>query len=357
MCDVFKSRRDKAQRYVNLKAKSKACDVYSDFRDVLARKDIDAIAISTPDHWHVPLSLLGLAAGKDVFCEKPTLTITQGRQLVNTVKKHNAVFQAGIEDRSVLEYHRMAQIVRNGGIGKLQSIEVVLPEGELFAKEEETPVPQDLSWNMWLGPAPYVPYSPKRTNRQAWRNIRDYSGGKLTDWGAHLIDTAQVANFSEHSSPVKVHGKGVVPTDAMNSVPRTYDIQYEYANGVKMRVQSGSVELKFIGSAGWIGNKGWRGKVVASNPKILEQVWPTEKDKLWPRPPLEHRNFLDSVKSRKTTTYAAEDLHRLSTTMHLGAISMELDRALTWNPKSEAFKDDVQANALRSREERDWEKA
>jgi myo-inositol 2-dehydrogenase / D-chiro-inositol 1-dehydrogenase len=132
VCDVFKSRRDKAQRYVNLKAKSKTCDVYSDFRDVLARKDIDAIAISTPDHWHVPLSLLGLAAGKDVFCEKPTLTIAQGRQLVNTVKKHNAVFQAGIEDRSVLEYHRMAQIVRIGGIGKLQSIEVVLPEGERF---------------------------------------------------------------------------------------------------------------------------------------------------------------------------------------------------------------------------------
>ena len=354
VCDVFESRRRKALTYVEVKSKSNACKSYGDFREVLERKDIDAVAISTPDHWHVPLSLLGLKAGKDVFCEKPTLTIAEGRELVNTVEKHKAVFQAGIEDRSVDVYHRMCQIVRNGGIGKLQRMDVVLPDGEFFAKEKTAPVPKELDWNLWLGPAPFVPYSPMRTNRQAWRNIRDYSGGKLTDWGAHLIDSAQVANNAESSGPVRVHGKGVIPENAMNTVPRTYDIHYTYANGVEMRVKSGGVAIRLEGTDGWIGNKGWRGKLAASSPSILKQAWPVDKDRIWSRPPLEHRNFLDCVKSRKLTTYNAEQLHRLSTVMHIGNIAMELGRTLDWDPKSESFKD-ADANALRSRKSRDWE--
>lgn len=355
VCDVFKSRREKAKQYVNIKSSSKDCQTYNDFREVLARKDIDAVAISTPDHWHVPASLMALEAGKDVFCEKPSLTIEQGRTLVNAVTKHKAVFQAGIEDRSVPEYHRMAQIARNGGIGKLKHMHVVLLGGTHYAKEEAVPVPEELDWNLWLGPAPFAPYTPKRTERQAWRNIRDYSGGKLTDWGAHLIDTAQVANFAESTGPVEVQGKGVIPQNAMNSVPISYDIDYTYANGVTMKVKSGGVELRLEGTDGWVANKGWRGKVQASSPKILEKQWTGDADKIWARPPLEHRNFLDCVKSRKSTTYNAEQLHRLSTAMHIANISMEQGRKLKWDPETEKFNDNS-ANALRSRDERDWAK-
>ncbi len=357
VCDVFADRCKKAQHYVRLKSKSDACQTYADFRDILERKDIDAVVISTPDHWHVPMSLMALRAGKDVFCEKPTLTIAEGRELVNTVDKHKAVYQAGIEDRSVPEYHRMCQIVRNGGIGKLQHMDVVLPPGDLYVKESPTPVPPGLDWNLWLGPAPFAPYTPKRTDRQAWRNIRDYSGGKLTDWGAHLIDSAQVANFAEHSGPVAVHGKGEIPKGAMNSVPRTYDLHYTYANGVTMRVRSGSVSLRMEGSAGWVANKGWRGKLQASSPSVLEASWPAEKDRLWVRPAYEHRNFLDCIKSRKTTTYSPEDVHRLSTAMHIGNIAMELGRKLKWDPKTESFEGDQPANDLRARESRDWANA
>ncbi|MEX2213063.1 MAG: Gfo/Idh/MocA family oxidoreductase [Phycisphaeraceae bacterium] len=354
VCDVYASRAEKAQRYVKSRDKSEDCKTYSDFREVLARKDIDAVVISTPDHWHVPLSLAAARAGKDVFCEKPTLTIAEGRELVNVMKQHDVVYQAGLEDRATDEYHRMAQIVRNGGIGTLQSIDVYLPEGTLYKKEEPAPVPADLNWNLWLGPAPFAPYSPRRTEPQAWRNIRDYSGGKLTDWGAHLLDTALVANFAQHTGPVEVSGKGEVPANAMNSVPSNYDISYRFANGVTLRVRSGKVAIRFEGSAGWVGNQGWRTRLEASSPEILKMQWPSDKDRLWARPPLEHRNFLDCVKSRKATTYPPEDIHRLSTTMHLANIAMELGRKLTWDPKTEAFKDNDAANVLRSRESRQW---
>jgi len=357
VCDVYAKRRASAQNYVRIKSGKEDCKSYADFREILARKDIDAVVISTPDHWHVPLSLLALKAGKDVFCEKPTLTIAEGRELVDTVNEHKAVYQAGIEDRSVPEYHRMCQVVLNGGIGKLRFMDVGLPAGSLFTKEKPAPVPKDLDYNMWLGPAPFKPYTPKRTDRQAWRNIRDYSGGKFTDWGAHLIDTAQVANAAEQSGPVEAHGKGEIPKNAMNTVPSTYEVHYKYANGVEMQVKSGPVRIRLEGDKGWIGNEGWRGKLKASSDAILKATWPAEKDKIWARPPLEHRNFLDCIKSRKTTTYSPEDVHRLSTVMHIGNIAMELGRKLRWDPQSEAFKDDKRANELRSRESRDWENA
>ncbi len=356
VCDVFKSRMKRAADAVNKKYKSNGCRQIPDFRNVLADKSIDAVIISTPDHWHVPISLLALDAGKDVFCEKPTLTIAEGRELVYKVKKHNAIFQTGLEDRSVIYYHKMAEIVRNGGIGKLKAISVTLPAGENFAYEKPEKPPADLNYPMWLGPAPYAPYSRTRTGAQQWRNIRDYSGGKLTDWGAHLIDTANVANFAELSGPVEVHGKGHTPKNAMTTVPTKYNIDYKYANGVTMNVKSGGVAIRFDGTDGWVGNKGWRGRLKASSDDILRKKYPREGNKLWPLPTSEHRDFLACVKSRKRTTYTAEDLHRLSTVMHIGNISMELGRKLKWDPKTESF-DDSAANKLRARESRDdWKK-
>ena len=355
VCDVFKSRQRSARDLIDKTYGQRGCRTFDDFRDLLASKDIDAVVISTPDHWHVPISIAALEAGKDVFCEKPTLTISEGRDLVNAVKRRKAIFQTGLEDRSIPQYHRLCQAVRNGGIGKLKHMEVELPVHTKVYKEEKTAPPADLDWNMWLGPAPWAEFSPQRIDWMGWRMIRDYSGGILTDWGAHLVDSALVANFSERSGPMEVQGKGAIPEGVMNTAKQTFDVRYKFENGVTMRVKSGGVRLRFEGEEGWCGNDGWRGEPKAHDANLFKTQ--RNPDRIWPLPPYEHRNFLDSVKSRKPTTYTAEDLHRLSTTLHLGAISMELERRLTWNPDKEAFVNDPKADALRRRESRDWTKS
>ena len=356
VCDVFASRRARARKAVDEHYGAPGCREFADFRELIARPELDVVVISTPDHWHVPMALIAIAAGKKVFCEKPTLTIAQGRELADAVAQRKAVFATGLEDRSVIQYHKLAEIVRNGGIGKLERIKVGLPVKPLFPIEEPAPVPADLNYELWLGPAPFRPYTPQLTDAQVWRQIRDFSGGSLTDWGAHLIDTAQVANFAEDSGPVAVRGKGVIPPSSVNTVPQTYDITYTYANGVTLEVTSSEPSIRFEGSDGWVGNKGWLGRLEASNPDVLRRTYDPATNKLWPRRPREHRDFLDCLKNGQPPMYTAEALHRLSTVLHLGAIAMELERPLKWDPKAEAF-DDPQANALRTRAARDeWKK-
>jgi predicted dehydrogenase len=299
---------------------------------------------------------MALEAGKKVFCEKPTLTIAEGRELVQAVAHHRALFAAGLEDRSVIQYYKMAEVVRNGGIGRLERIKVGLALKPVFPREEPVPVPADLNYEMWLGPAPFRPYTPSLTDAQVWRQIRDFSGGSLTDWGAHLIDTAQVANFSENTSPVAVTGKGVIPPDSVNTVPRTYDLTYTYANGVVLEVTASEPSIRFEGTEGWIGNKGWLGRLEGSNLDVFRKVYDPATSKIWPRRLREHRDFLDSIKTGQPPMYTAEALHRLSTTLHLGAIAMEVGRPLRWDPEKESFNDDA-ANALRRRARRDdWKR-
>ena len=356
VCDVFASRRAKAREAVEKQYGAKGCAEIPDFRDLIARRDIDVVVISTPDHWHVPMALMALAAGKMVFCEKPTLTIAEGRELADAVAKRKAMFAVGLEDRSVIQYHKLAEVVRNGGIGRLERIKVGLPVKPVFPLEEPVPVPADLNYELWLGPAPHRPYTPTLTDAQVWRQIRDFSGGSLTDWGAHLIDTAQVANFAEASGPVAVTGRGVIPPNAINNVPQTFAITYTYANGVTLEVNSSQPSIRFEGSEGWVGNKGWLGRLEGSNVDVFRRTYDPATNKLWPRRPREHRDFLDSIKSGQPPMYTAEALQRLSTTLHLGAIAMELGRPLKWDPQSEKF-DDAQANALRQRPRRDdWKR-
>jgi len=355
VCDVFAGRRARARETVDAHYAAAGCKEIADFRDLIARKDIDAVVISTPDHWHVPISLLALEAGKDVFCEKPTLTIAEGRRLADTVARHKAVFQTGIEDRSVIYYYRMAELVRNGAIGQLKTIHVKLPAGTAFPVEQPAPIPADLNWDLWLGPAPFHPYTTTRTEAMHWRQVRDYSGGLLTDWGSHLLDKAQVANFAEESGPVEVEGVGQVPANSMATTFVTFKLRYRYANGVEMSVESGDVAIRFDGTEGWIGNHGWLGRLEGTSSELLRRKYPRQGNKIWPMPPNEQRNFLDCVKSRQPTTYTAEADQRLSTTMHIGNIAMELGRKLKWDPKSESFFGDEAANALRSRPARnDW---
>jgi predicted dehydrogenase len=356
VCDVFASRRAKARQTVDDKYRTKGCAEIADFRALLARPDIDVAVISTPDHWHVTMAQLALAAGKKVFCEKPTLTIAEGRALADDVARRRALFATALEDRSVIQYYKMAEVVRNGGIGKLQRIKVGLPTKPVVPREAPAPVPADLNYEMWLGPAPFRPYSPTLTDAQVWRQIRDFSGGSLTDWGAHLIDTAQVANFSEDSSPVAVTGRGVIPPDVMNTVPHTYQLTYTYANGVVLEVESSQPSIRLEGTEGWVGNKGWLGRLEASNMDVYRKTYDAATSKIWRMRPREHRDFLDCLKNGQPPMYTAEALHRLSTTLHLGAIAMELGRPLKWDPKQEKF-DEAPANALRTRARRDdWQR-
>ncbi len=353
VCDTFFHHRQLARKQVNARYGNSDCSTIADFRELLARPDLDAVAISTPDHWHVPMTEMALDAGKMVFCEKPTLTIAEGRRLADRVKRTGAMFCTGLEDRSVMHYFMMAQAVRNGAIGELKHIQVGLPIKPIYPIEDPAPVPAGFDYNMWLGPAPYRPYTPSLTHPQVWRQIRDFSGGSLTDWGAHLIDTAQVGNFAEHTAPVAVAGRGVIPPESMNSVPQTYKIDYTYANGVTMQVVSDQPSIRFEGSTGWVGNTGWRGKLESSDMEIYRRKYDPATSKIWPRPRTEHRNFLDVVKGEAEPTYDAESLHQLSTVMHLGAISMEIERPLKWDPLTESF-DYAEANALRTRPTRDW---
>jgi predicted dehydrogenase len=356
VCDVFASRRAKGRQAVDEKYGTTGCAEIADFRDLLARPDIDVAVISTPDHWHVEMAQMALAAGKKVFCEKPTLTIAEGRRLADDVAQRRAFFAAGLEDRSVIQYYKMAEVVRNGGIGKLQRIQVGLPTKPVIPREEPVPVPAELNYELWLGPAPYRPFTPTLTEPQVWRQIRDFSGGSLTDWGAHLVDTAQVANFSENSSPVAVTGKGIIPPNVMNTVPHTYELTYTYANGVVLEVTSSAPSIRLEGTEGWVGNQGWLGRLEASNLDVFRQTYDPATSKIWPRRPREHRDFLDCLKNGQPPMYTAEALHRLSTTLHLGAIAMELGRPLKWDPQAEKF-DDAQANALRTRARRDdWKR-
>jgi predicted dehydrogenase len=349
VCDVDRSQSNIAKEMVSKQYGNQDCAVYSDFREVLARPDIDAVMISTPDHWHVPIAIAAAKAGKDVECEKPTLTIEEGRRLVETMKRYNRVFQWSTEDRSVDVYHRMCELVRNGRIGKVHTIKVGLPSGPAEAGDPKPmPVPDGFDYNMWLGPAPWAPYTKGRCHWN-FRWIFDYSGGMLTDWGAHLLDGAQWGNDTEHTGPVAVEGKGVFWRDGLYNTAKDFHIEYTYANGVKLIVDSGTPSLRFEGSDGWIGNHGWRAKLQAQPASILSSVIGPDETHLYTCPQGEQRNFLDCVKSRQECYFPPEIGHRCFTIAHIGNIAMLLGRKLQWDPQAERFPNDDEANRMLGR--------
>ena len=355
VCDIDSERREKAKKIVDSTYQNTDCASYNDFREVLARPDIDAVMISTPDHWHVPISILAAQAGKDVICEKPTLTIQEGRILCDVVKKNNTMYQTSIEDRAIPVYHRMAELVRNGYIGELKKIIIRVPDDDVInlqpASTETQAVPLGFDYDMWLGPAPEAPYSPGRCHWN-FRWISDYSGGMLTDWGAHYVDTAQWANNSDHSGPISVGGKGEFLSGDIYNTANIFDLMYEYANGVTMQVYSGGTSIGFEGTEGWIQCLGWRGELEASKESILKAELKRGDTRLY-TVVSEHRNFIDCVKSRKETFVPVEVGHRTASALHIGNIAMKLGRKVNWDPEKEAFIDDDEANAMRSRVSRD----
>ena len=356
VCDVDPEHLQAAKRVVDRHYKDTSCFATKDFREVIARKDIDAVMISTPDHWHTLISLHAILAGKDVQCEKPTLTIREGQVLTAAVRKHRKVFQTSTEDRSVPEYHRMAELVRNGRIGKLQRIEVILPRNPTEPGDPTPqPVPPGFDWEMWLGPAPFAPYTRDRAHFN-FRWIWDYSGGIICDWGAHLFDTAQWANDTERSGPVEVEGTGTFWEGGLFNTVKDYDVTYRYANGVVMTLKPGNPSIKFIGGEGWVGSTGWRAPVEASSKAILESRIGPEELHLYTNSRGEHDDFLQSVKSRKDPYFPVDIGHRVSTVCHLANIALKLGRKIRWDPVKEEIIGDPAASGMLDRPRRDpWQ--
>ncbi len=349
VCDVDGWRMRKAKAMVDADYDSDDCAMSKDFREVLARKDIDAVMISTPDHWHTLISVMAARAGKDVQCEKPTLTIDEGKVLIDVIRKTGRVFQTSTEDRSLPMYHRMAELVRNGRIGKLKKIEVILPRQPTEpGNPAPQPVPKDLDYELWLGPAPEAPYTKDRVHYN-FRWIQDYSGGIITDWGAHLFDTAQWANNTERSGPVEIEGTGNFWTGGLYNTVKDYNVTFRYANGVEMTCVPGTPSIKFIGSDGWVGNSGWRGKVEASSEAILKSEIGANDLHLYTNPAGEHDDFLKCVRSRKDPYFPVDIGHRVSTICHLANISIQVGRKIKWDPQAEKIVGDASAEALCSR--------
>jgi predicted dehydrogenase len=352
VCDVDGYRVRKAKAMIDAHYDNEDCALTKDFREVLARKDIDAVMISTPDHWHTIISLMAARAGKDVQCEKPTLCIHEGKVLAKEIRRLGKVFQTSTEDRSIPQYHRMAELVRNGRIGKLQTIEVVLPkQPNVPGDATPQPVPAELDYDMWLGPAPHAPYNKDRVHFN-FRWIWDYSGGIICDWGTHLFDTAQWANNTEHSGPVEIEGTGTHWDGGLYDTVKDYDVTYRYANGVVMTCKPGNPSIKFVGTEGWVGNTGWRGPLQASSDKILNSVIEPNELHLYTNPKGEHDDFLKCVRSRKDPYFPVEIGHRVATVCHLANIAIKIGRKLKWNPVKEEFVNDPNANNLLDRPRR-----
>jgi len=324
---------------------------YQDFRKVLERKDVDIILNGTPDHWHTLVNLAAMHAGKDVYSEKPlTLTIDEGKVLVKHVNQTKRILQTGSQQKSDARFRFACELVRNGRIGKVQRITTAIGEGPKEGPFQPEPVPAELDWDFWLGPAPKVAYTTARCHK-TFRWFWDYSGGRLTDWGAHHNDIAQWALGAERSGPITVEGvqlEEMIPDGFVT--PAKFRVEYKYANDVLMICTSeGENGVTFIGTEGSIFVS--RSKIIASRPEMLTEALPAGATKLYYSD--NHMgNFFACVRSRRQPICDAEVGHRSATVCHLGNISIRLGRKLVWNPLKEEFIGDVEANAMRSRPSR-----
>lgn len=349
ICDVDGVRRDKAISMVNGNYKNNDCRSYNHFEEFFEKEKLDAVTIALPDHWHALVSVAAANKGIDIYGEKPLArSIKEARAIANAVTKNKVIWQTGSWQRSVENFHRGAELVINGRVGKISYVEVGLPDG---GKSIGTPpvmdVPQELDWNKWLGPAPTVPY--RGVSHWDWRWILDYSGGQLTDWAGHHIDIAHWGLGYNRTGPISVEGEGVYPREGIFDVPVEYDFTCEYKSGVKMRVANSSRQPHGMGTV-WYGDKGWihvdRGDVIrASDPKILDEKIGSEETKLY-KSTDHHQNFLDCIKSREETIAPAEVALRSISVGLLGEIAMLTGQQLDWDPEKEEFTNSAYANRM-----------
>jgi len=352
VCDVDQRHRNRAKRIVDRKYENNDCKAYLDYRELLARGDLDAVCSALPDHWHGIVYVAAAKAGVDIYGQKPLArTIREGRAICNAVKRYGTIWQTGSWQRSVGNFHRACELVRNGRLGKVYRVEVGLPTGPKNRPTRILPVPKELDWNFWLGPARWRQYSDfgRGDCHWDWRWIMDYSGGQLTDWAGHHIDIAHWGLGLDYTGPVQIEGTGEYYSDGgIYDTPRAYWIECKYANGIEMIVANDRKLPHGMGTA-WYGQRGWihvnRGGLWAEPASLLqEKIGPGEIHLYNSRDHLQ--NFLDCVKSRQQTITPAEIAHRSISVGLLGEIAMLLGRKLKWDPDREVFTNDEQANRL-----------
>ncbi|HEY1082753.1 MAG TPA: Gfo/Idh/MocA family oxidoreductase [Prosthecobacter sp.] len=347
ICDVDAQHRERAMKLAGLTP----ADCFSDFREVLARKDVDAVMNATPDHWHANVAIAAAKAGKDLFSEKPLgASIAEGRAICRAVEENKRVLQCGTWRRSGLKVRMACELALNGYIGELKEIQVGVPgkfaiRGGYTGLEKPEPVPAHLDYNMWLGSAPERPYTPGRCHFN-FRWIDEYSPGYITDWGAHFIDVAQWGAGMDDTTPVEVEAFDTKRrSEGFYDAPEQYRIEYRYANGLKMNLftttDAATYGTRFVGSEGWVFTEAEMLK--ASNTDIL-RIKMKEGDKRLYVSKHHHRNFIDAVLTRGRTSAPAEIAQKASAICHMGALSAKLGRGLKFDPKNETFPGDEAAN-------------
>lgn len=363
ICDVDSWRLNKAKATIDgaYAKKSpggnyKGCTTYVDFREIIARKDVDAVMISTPDFWHVPMGILAAKAKKHVSCEKPlSMSVHQGREFVDALKKYGVVNRTDSEFRSVRTQNLAVELVRNGRIGKLEKIEIVFPSDPApVPSQPDMPVPKELNYDLWLGPMPFVPYTEKRVHtpfdiskRPNWMRVDNYAQGMIANWGAHYFDMAQWANNSEYSGPVEVEGNGEFPKSLWNSMIN-FQVTYRYANGVVMTCQqtpTSKPSIKYIGSEGWILVENYPGTLSSDKPSILTSK-PGQGELDLSKTLWDKTDFIDAVKTNRKTLEPIEVGHRTISISQIGLIACQIGEKLKWNPELELFEGNNAANAL-----------
>ena len=346
VCDVDKDRLGKAKERVE-KASGKPCAAFGDYRHLLERKDVDAVVVSTPDHWHALPTIHACEAGKDVYTEKPlSLTVAEGRAMVNAARRNKRIVQTGSQQRSDAKFRLGCELVRNGRVGKVHTVRVGLPgvnfKGPAVPDSE---APPELDYDLWLGPAPKKPYNKLHVHYN-FRFFWDYSGGQMTNWGAHHLDIAQWGLGMDDSGPVSIEGTGRYHKDKWYEVPERFEIIYKYANGVTMicgQEQKGGTT--FEGDKGTIHVN--RGLLESKPDGIIKEPLDANDTRLYVSGS-HHGNWLDCIKTRKLPICDVETGHRSATLCHLGNIAVRLGRKLTWDPAKEAI-DDYDAACMLSR--------
>ncbi len=349
---------------------------YSNYHDLLANKDIDAVLVSTPDHQHALVAVHAVRAGKDVYLQKPaSLTIADGRIMADEVKKSGRIFQIGSQQRSDNpwpQFRRACELVRNGRIGKLRHVEVGLPGDPAGPEAPQQPVPQNLNYDAWLGSTPEVYYTEIRVHpqndfsRPGWLRCEQFGAGMITGWGAHHVDTAHWGMDEEHSGPVEIWGDAEFPKSGLWNVHGKFLTHSRYANGVTMDISGDFANgVKFIGTDGWIfvtrtgeGVSPTDPKattsalpLLASDPKILDSVIGPNEIHLYASTE-QHADWIKAIRTRGVHATDAEIAHRACSTCLIHSIAMHLKRPLHWDPVKEHFLNDAEANAMLSRPQR-----
>ncbi|MAU72584.1 MAG: oxidoreductase [Pseudozobellia sp.] len=381
VCDVDTKRADDAKVLVDSFYKEKTgkqkyndTKVYEDYREMLLNKDIDAVVISTPDHWHSQPAMEAAYAGKDIYLQKPTsLTVKEGQQLREAVKKTGVILQVGTQQRAMPQFRVAAELVRNGRIGKVHTVKIGLPGDPAGPEAPEMPVPSNLNFDMWLGSTPEVPYTEigvhpqEGYGRPGWLRIRNYGAGMITGWGQHHYDSAAWGMNTELTGPKSVEALAEFPKSGLWNVHGDFFVKHEYDNGMTVYTSGGYTNgIQYIGDDGWIFvsrgdyqasasdpvDKEKSAKALnASDPKILESVIGENEIHL-EKIDDQHGNWLDCIKTRKQPISDIEKGHKACVICLISDIAMQFDRKLEWDPEKEQFINDDEANALLHREQR-----